>query len=82
MEKRECIPNQTQAAHPFLLNVQEYWLSPKAFRPAKVNGYTLWQHLRDGEMKAIEVPWPPNKWHDFGDKKHEMDITERALGSH
>ena len=82
METRECIPKQTQAAHPFLLCVQEYWLHPKACRPAHGHGYTLWQHLMDGEMKAIEVPWPPMKWHDFGDKKHERDITERALGFH
>lgn len=85
METREWIPKQTQASHPFLLYApaQGHWLfHPKAFGPAKVTGYILWQDLMDGEIKAIELPWYPKKRHDFGDKKHEMEITERALGSH
>ena len=59
----------TEGSHPFLSYAQEYWhIHTKAFRPTRAQGYTLWNRLIDGEVKTIELPWAPKKWHAFGDE--------------
>ena len=70
--------DQAQRDHSFLMYAQEYWLfHTKMFKPARAAGYDLWQRLINNEVKIIELPWAPEKWHQFGDEYMKWIIENK-----
>ena len=64
---------QMQEVFPFLPYCQEYWLyHSKNFDDSELNRvYKLWNHLLDGLVNTVELPWAP---------EHLVDVGERFIG--